>query len=205
MHIPQEVWVDRDCSNLGLKTSKEQLYGKWTPYGVNYRWRVVCYPPGQGHFGPHRDGCYMVDEHHRSFITINSFLIDRPKGYGGATHFVQDDIDSSLNNDGIFSTPECHVLHRVEAEIAGSASVFFHDLVHDGKSLKVGSPPKWLFRTEIMYRRDPDSSPKLSEEQQDARKYAIEAELAENSGEIDRAMMLYKKAYILDPSLDGNH
>jgi len=89
MHIPQEVWwVDRDCSNLGLKTSKEQWYGKWTHYGVNCRcWRVVCYP-GQGHFRPHRDGYYMIDEHHRSLITINGFLTDRPKGYGGATRFV---------------------------------------------------------------------------------------------------------------------
>lgn len=201
-YIPQEVWVDKNCSNLGLKTSKETLYGKWTPYGLNCRWRIVCYP-GKGHFGPHRDGCFQVDEHHRSLITINGFLTNRPKGFGGATRFVKDDIDLSINDEGIFSTPECDVLHRVEAEKAGTASVFFHDLMHDGEPLKQGSPPKWLFRTEIMYQRDPESAPKLSDEQKQAREFLDQAELAENSGDISGAITFYKKAYRLDPELEG--
>jgi hypothetical protein len=200
-YIPQEVWVDEDCDNPGLKYSKEQLYGRWTPYGLNYRFRIVNYP-GKGHFGPHRDAQQIVDEHHRSLITINGFLTDRPSGFGGATRFVKDDIDLSLNEEGIYSTPECDVLHRVEAEKAGTASVFFHDLMHDGEPLKEGSPPKWLFRTEVMYRRDPDSVPQMTKDERDARNFLQQAELAENNGDIKEATKFYKKAYRLDPSLD---
>ena len=201
--IPQEVWVDEKCSNLGLKTSKEQLYGRWTPYGLNFRWRIVCYP-GQGHFGPHRDGCHTVDENHRSLITINGFLTDRPPGFGGATRFVKDDIELSLNEEGIFTTPDSDVLRKVEAEKAGTASVFFHDLMHDGEPLKDGSPPKWLFRTEIMYERDPNTVPKMSEDQREARQLLKQAELAENNGDIIGATRFYRRAYRLDPTLDGN-
>lgn len=200
-HIPQEVLIDEDCTNLGLKTSKEQLYGRWRPYALNFRWRVVCYP-GSGHFGPHRDGSHVVDEHHRSLITINGFLTDRPKGFGGATRFVKDDIRVELNEDGIFSTSESDVLHRVEALDAGTASVFFHDLMHDGEPLKEGSPPKWLFRSEIMYERDPKSAPQLTSDQRDARKYLAQAEEAERSGDISKAISLYKKAYKLDQALE---
>merc|ERR1712071_701634 len=148
---PQDVWVNKkeDCcdnhgnnnnnnNHLGLTyyyNSKEQLLdGRWKPYGLNYRFRIICYP-GKGHFGPHRDGYYIVDEHHRSLITINAFLTDRPSGFGGATRFLKDDIDLSLNEEGIFSTCESDVLHRVEAEVAGRASVFFHDMMHDGEPL----------------------------------------------------------------------
>ena len=59
--IPQLVCVDENCNNLGLKASKEQLYGRWQPVGLNTLWRIACYP-GQGHFGPHRDGCYIANE-----------------------------------------------------------------------------------------------------------------------------------------------
>lgn len=200
-YIPHEVVVDDECNNLGLLASKDQLYGRWTPFGLNHRWRIVCYP-GQGHFGPHRDGCHIINEHRRSLVTINGFLTDRPAGFGGATRFVKDNINASINDDGIFSTAECDVLHRVEAERAGTASVFFHDLMHDGEPLKAGSPPKWLFRTEILYERDPDSAPEMSEEQRQARKYLNQAEDAETRGDIRGATTFYKKAYKLDPDLE---
>lgn len=202
-HIPQEVWVDEQCDNLGLQYSKNLLYGKWTPYALNFRLQVACYP-GKGHFGPHRDGPYVIDEHHRSLVTINSFLTDRPLGFGGATRFVKDDIVADINEDGIFSTPECDVLHRVDAERAGTASIFFHDLMHDGEPLKEGSPPKWIFRTEVMYERDPTTAPQLSQAQKEAREYLSRAEVAETNGDIAGATKFYKMAYKLDPVLDGN-
>ena len=197
-YIPQEVCFDEDCDNPGLMYCKEQLYGRWN---LKNRFEIVNYP-GKGHFGPHRDGHQIVDEHHRSLITINAFLTDRPSGSGGATRFVKDDIDLYLNEEGIYSTSECDVLHRVEAEKAGTASVFFHDLMHDGEPLKEGSPPKWLFRTEVMYQRDPDSVPQMTKDERDARNFLQQAELAENNGDIKEATKFYKKAYRLDPSLD---
>jgi len=201
-HIPQEIVIDEHYQNLGLITkNNDTLYGRWKAYALNFRWRLVCYP-GQGHFGPHRDGYHQVDENRRSFITINGFLTDRPPGYGGATRFVKDEIDAVLNESGIFSAAESEVLHRVEAEKAGTASVFFHDLMHDGEPLKKGSPPKWLFRTEIMYERDPESAPKMTQEEVQARKLLVLAEEAESIGEISKAIKLYNKAYRLDPRLE---
>jgi len=203
--LPQEVVVDSDCDDhlIGLNHSKNNcLYGTWKPYALNSRWRVACYP-GKGHFGPHRDGCHIVDEHHRSLITINGYLTDRPSGYGGATRFVRDDLDVHQNDDGIYTTPNDAVLHRIEADKAGKAVVFFHDLMHDGEPLKDGSPPKWLFRTEVMYERDPDTAPKLSREQVMARELLEEAEAAEMDCDIPEATRCYRKAYRLDPTLDG--
>lgn len=201
-HLPQEVFVDENCQNLGLMYNKEELYGRWTVSSLNPRWRVACYQEG-GHFGPHRDAYHKVDENHRSLITLNGYLTDRPTGFGGATRFVQDDIDVHLNNDGIFTTPDDAVLHRVEADKAGKAVVFFHDLMHDGEPLKEGSPEKWLFRTDIMYRRDPETAPKWTPEQKEARELLKQAEAAETEGDISSSLRFYKKAYRLDPSLDS--
>ena len=200
-YIPQEIIVKQDCENNGLKHSKNELYGRWVPYGLNYRWRVICYP-GVGHFGPHRDGCHIVDENNRSLITINGYLTDRPTGFGGATRFLNDAIDLSLNADGLFTTSDDDVLHRVEADKAGKAVVFLHDLMHDGEPLKEGSPPKWLFRTEIMFKRDPESAPQMTCEQKEARKLLKEAEISEMQGDIMEAIKLYNRAYKLDISLD---
>jgi len=200
-YLPQEVWVDKDCDNLGLRCSKELLYGKWKPYALNSRWRIARYSD-RGHFAPHRDGCRIVDEHHRSLITINGYLTDRPTGFGGATRFVKDDIAIHKNEDGIFTTPDSDVTHSVEADKAGKAVLFFHDLMHDGEQLKEGSPPKWLFRTEVIFERDPETAPKKSQKQIEARKFLLEAEKAEEDGKIPEAIQLYKKAYRLDPILD---
>ena len=158
---------------------------------------------GSGHFGPHRDGCHIVNDNDRSLITVNGFLTDRPLGFGGATRFVRSDIDASLNDSGIFTTSESDVLHRVEADKAGKASVFFHDLMHDGEPLHEGSPPKWLFRSEIMYKRDPKTVPLMTSAQTDAREYLRKAEEAETEGDVMQATKFYKIAYRLDNTLDS--
>mmetsp|Transcript_303 Transcript_303/g.495 ORF Transcript_303/g.495 Transcript_303/m.495 type:complete len:274 (-) Transcript_303:50-871(-) len=200
--LPQEVCIDENTSNVGLSQHKEDTYGKWRPYGLNTKWRIACYP-GKGHFGPHRDGCHVEDENHRSLITLNGYLTDRSIGYGGATRFLVDDISVSLNEDGIFTIPDDDaILHRVEADCAGKAVLFFHDLMHDGEPLKEGSDPKWLFRTEVMYERDPSTAPSLTIEQKEARECLQKAEEAEMKGDIPEAIQLYNKAYKLDPSLE---
>jgi len=201
-HIPQKVVVEEDCSNAGLVNSKKDIIGTWRPYGLNFKWRVVCYP-GKGHFGPHRDSCYQVDAHHRSLLTVNGYLTDRPTGYGGATRFLnQDDVGVYMNEHGKITSPEDTILYRVEADKAGKAVIFFHDHMHDGEPLKEGSPPKWLFRSEVMFERDPDTAPKLSKEQMEAREYLEKAEAAETTGQISEAIKLYNRAYRLDPSLE---
>jgi len=210
-YLPQEVVVTNDCDILGLQYHKEELIGRWKPCGLGIRWHVLYYPGmGQGHFGPHRDAHYKEDEHHRSLMTLGGYLTDRPTGFGGATRFIKEDPESQqymenleLNEEGIFTVPECHVWHRVEADSAGKASMFFHDLLHDGEPLKEGSPPKWLFLTKVMFERDPTSAPTMTQDQRDARLFLEQAEHAETVGDIIEATRLYRKAYRLDPSLDG--
>ena len=66
--LPQEIVVDKDCDNLGLKASKEVLYGKWKPYKLNSRWRVARYLEN-GHFGPH--SFVSHDRPHLSFFCFS--------------------------------------------------------------------------------------------------------------------------------------
>merc|ERR1712154_138579 len=162
-----------------------------------------CYP-GSGHFGPHRDACRYFDEHHRSLITINGYLTDRPTGFGGATRFVKDSIDLKLNEDGLFTTREEDVLHRVEADKSGKAVVFFHDLMHDGEPLKEGSAPKWIFHAQVIFERDPETAPRFTREQREAREILKLAETAETEGNVSEAIRLYRRAYKLDSSLDSS-
>ena len=61
------------------------------------------------------------------------------------------------------------VLHRIEADRSGKAVVFLQDIMNDSEPLKDKSPPKWLFKTEVIYEWDPESAPKLSSAQLEVR------------------------------------
>jgi tetratricopeptide (TPR) repeat protein len=90
------------------------------------------------------------------------------------------------------------ILRKVEPDQARKAVVFFHGLMHDG------SPPNLIFRASVYYKRDPETAPILSEEYKEARRVLNEAIFAaEEGGQIDLAIRLYKQAYRLDPSLDN--
>ena len=90
------------------------------------------------------------------------------------------------------------VLYRVESDQAGKAAVFFHGLMHDGEPLAEDSPPKWIFRTLVLYKRDPETAPTMTGDQKQAR----ELKEAERLGRIQEAIKLYLKAYRPDSSLD---
>ena len=53
-----------------------------------------------------------------------------------------------------------------------------------------------------MFERDPNTAPKLTKEQQEARALLQQAEEAECRGAFPEAMKFYKRAYKLDPSLE---
>ena len=148
--LPECVVIDGTSDHVGIQNHQQELYGTWRPYGLNPVWRVACYP-GTGHFGPHRDGAHVEDEHHRSLLTLNGYLTDRPLGTGGATRFVRDDIEVHIEHIPIidpegsqkrtrFTTRPEDVLQQVESDKAGKAVIFFHDLMHDGEPLAEGSP-----------------------------------------------------------------
>ena len=80
-HLHQELIIDKEkCEQKypGI-CDRDEVYGTWKPYGLIRWWCIVCYP-GTGYFGPYRDGNIVKDEPHRSFITINGYSTDRPRG-----------------------------------------------------------------------------------------------------------------------------
>ena len=92
--------------------------------------------------------------------------------------------------------------HTVEADKAGKSVLFLHDLKHDGEPLQEGSPPKWFFRTDVVFERDAETAPKLTDGQREARRALDQAEEFETQGAIKDAIRCYSKAYRLDPSLE---
>lgn len=157
--VPQEVRIGPDCPPVHGISQAAELAGIWSPVGVNQRWRVVCYPY-KGHFGPHRDGDYVPSKHERSFLTINGYLSAVPAGYGGATRFLSDEQPLHKDDRGRLAPLPGTVLHEVLPDVAGKSVLFWHGLMHDGQPLADGCPaPKWLYRSEVMYRRDPGTAP----------------------------------------------
>ena len=51
-------------------------------------------------------------------------------------------------------------MHRgsIRPEAPGMAACFFHALIHDSEPLSADAPAKWIWRTEVMYRRDPETA-----------------------------------------------
>lgn len=96
-HIPQEIIIggsDQHTEPLGLLNgpdNQNEFIGRWTPSRMVPRINVA-YCTGKGHLAAHRDADHVLNEHERSFLTINGFLTNRPVGSGGATRFLKDDI-----------------------------------------------------------------------------------------------------------------
>jgi hypothetical protein len=202
------ILIHRDSRIAGIEECEIlTLQGKWIAVGLNEYWRVAVYDRG-GHFGPHRDAHRCESDHRRSFITVNGYLVGLPPGYGGATRFLHDDQHVFLDETtGRYAPSPGSVLHTVAADTAGKAVLFYHGLLHDGEPVAEDCPvQKWIFRTEIMYRRDEASiiavNESLTIEQQEARQHLRAAQRLEANRQIVEAIQCYKKAYRLDPTLE---
>ncbi len=100
--------------------------------GANERFRCYRYKPGM-RFAPHSDGSFVRDEDEMSFYT---YLVYLNQGFtGGQTKF--------------FTKPEI----TVDVQ-AGKGLLFQHPLVHEGCLVESGV--KYVARTDLMYRRQPD-------------------------------------------------
>lgn len=201
--IPREVVVGNGTVPFGIKKSAE-LEGTWRPVGCNPHWRIACYP-GRGHFGPHRDGDFVETPDRRSLLTVNGYLNPLPRGQGGATRFLKDDTPMYQDELGRHIAPPGAVEYSVHPDEAGMATVFFHDLLHDGEELVEGCPHKWIFRTDVIFERLPGtgSQREFSDQQQRARQMLAEAERLE-AEDPQRAMQLYRGAFKLDPALEDS-
>ena len=196
-HLAESVDVDGsdECQKLGLPAEHEKLHGTWRPYGVNPVLRICRYPgAGRGHFGPHADSSVEKSYHDRSLLTINGYLNALPEGVGGCTRFLVDDLGMYQDQRGRFTVKDvASVRGAIRPEAPGMAACFFHGLIHDSEPLSADAPAKWIWRTEVMYRRDPETAPALNATDELVR-------LIEYSGErVEReqamvAMELYKLA-----------
>ncbi|KAJ1558008.1 hypothetical protein HK096_004085 [Nowakowskiella sp. JEL0078] len=114
--------------------------GTWAPIGINPVFRFSKYLDG-GHFSPHRDGGFVINDNLRSIFTILVFLND---GYvGGDTLFFNDNCKS---NDTLEEIPCFRIVPK-----AGTALIFNHDCRHAGEKVVAGT--KYIFRTDIIFER----------------------------------------------------
>lgn len=176
-------------------TSGIGIAGTWRLTEINNHWRFGHYKIG-GHFGPHRDGWFTKDSMERSLRTFMLYLNDDFEG--GTTDFIDDKQEFYKNEDGMIVAQEENILKKIKP-VTGMAIVFNHALLHQGSPLTAGE--KYIFRSDIMYRRDPDSQ-QLTTNEADAIMLYEQALSKEIEGKINEAISLYSRAYKLDPSLE---
>merc|ERR1719231_826312 len=156
-HLEAEVLVDgsEGARLRGLPSGDEVLHGTWRPYAVNSSFRVCRYPgDGRGHFGPHQDSAIELSPDDRSLLTVNGYCTSLPSGCGGCTRFLIDELPLYKDARGRFTIEDPGA--SVRAAVCpreGGAAVFYHGLMHDSEPLLRGAPAKWIWRTEVMFRR----------------------------------------------------
>mmetsp|Transcript_31863 Transcript_31863/g.83306 ORF Transcript_31863/g.83306 Transcript_31863/m.83306 type:complete len:335 (+) Transcript_31863:68-1072(+) len=195
-HLARTIIVDgsEDCRLIGLPSDDEHLHGRWKPYGVNPCFRICRYPgAGRGHFGPHQDSAVEKSSHNRSLLTVNGYLNELPEGVGGCTRFLIDELGMHQDERGRFTVKDAasSVRGTIRPEAPGMAAVFFHKLMHDSEPLSENAPPKWIWRTEVMFMRDPATARKLNPKDELARLIERSAERIERS-EPMAAVQLYQ-------------
>ena len=96
--------------------------------GANERFRCYRYEPGQ-RFAPHYDGAFVRGPEEQSLLT---FIVYLNAGFeGGETAFLD--------------------AERVIAPATGTALLFQHHLLHEGRVVQRGV--KYVLRTDVMYAR----------------------------------------------------
>uniref|UniRef100_A0A7S4G9W3 Prolyl 4-hydroxylase alpha subunit Fe(2+) 2OG dioxygenase domain-containing protein n=1 Tax=Eutreptiella gymnastica TaxID=73025 RepID=A0A7S4G9W3_9EUGL len=112
---------------------------EWEAVGLNECWRLAKYFPGD-RFGAHVDARFIRSQDEHSMYTVNIYMNDGFKG--GSTRFYK--------SDSTKEGPAAAVIPRT-----GMALIFRQppafDYLHDGEQLVSGL--KYLFRTDVMYRR----------------------------------------------------
>merc|ERR1712232_498847 len=127
--------------------------GIWHPQGLNECVRFCRYNPGD-FFRRHCDACFCRSEDEQSLFTC-MFYLDGGLD-GGATRF--------LRIGGTAPKSDCYQLAQDDEVLAsvapepGLCILFFQPgLMHEGEDLHSGV--KHILRTDMMFRRDPDSKP----------------------------------------------
>jgi len=170
------------------------LDGLWEPIGLNPSWRICKYNPG-GHFGPHHDGAYIINNNYRSLKTLNIYL--NGDFEGGTTNFVNEAQDRFVDSEGRIVAEGKNILNKIVPE-TGLALVFNHYLLHEGEPLKTNV--KYIMRSDIMFiRRNP---PEIPPKEAEAIRLYDEASKLEIEGKLREAGKLYAQAARLWPEIE---
>eukprot|EP01100_Stratorugosa_tubuloviscum_P015104 TRINITY_DN848_c0_g1_i1.p1 TRINITY_DN848_c0_g1~~TRINITY_DN848_c0_g1_i1.p1 ORF type:complete len:326 (+),score=140.48 TRINITY_DN848_c0_g1_i1:103-1080(+) len=173
--------------------------GSWEPIRVSELWRICKYFPG-GHFAPHYDGNYVIDNNCRSFKTIMLYLNDNFQF--GSTHFLHNDCLLYRDPQTLLFCSQPQHIHFSISPRTGSALIFNHMLAHEGQ--QVLSSPKYILRSEIIFQRS-SLPPLLTSSQLLAQQLLVQAEFLEKEGQSMQAMQLYRRAFKLYPELELNY
>jgi hypothetical protein len=204
---------------------EKDLLGDWRAEGLNEDLLFARYPP-LGAFAPHTDGRSIKDFNTRSFYSVIVFLNNIPLEYGGSTKFYSSEATKSLVKTAIvdknemtsspldatsstieqsgsgsyrWSSPDQYLLSEVEAK-AGRMLIFEQRYVHEG-SLVVPPNCKYIIRSDVMFRR----ADALFDSEADRAAYALyrQGEELSESGHVDEAIKLFKKAFRMSPALEA--
>lgn len=168
----------------------------WKPAHLNPCFRFCKCAPGDD-FAPHVDGRRLTSINAQSFMTVNIYLNSVARAAGGATRALDRSVPGEMEG-------EFGVLGAVQP-VLGAASVFRDSLFHDGEVLREGG--KYLLRTDIVFEREEEFDFEglyrgLSKKEKGNKALEIARRL-EDGGSGGQAVSWYRKAFRLDPGLEG--
>jgi hypothetical protein len=178
---------------------ERDLLGHWNPCGTNPDALFARYP-SHGSFAPHTDGRAIINFNTRSFYSIIVFLNTVPLEQGAGTRFYspqaiqQLELRTDRTGDASISqwTANKAFLQAEVQAVAGRMVLFQQAWVHEGV------PPtapnrKYIIRSDVIFRRDPPICDSPAD--QEAYQFFREAEWLAESGHVDNAVALFKKAF----------
>jgi hypothetical protein len=189
-------------SNLDYRTDDRPLLyeglgmrGEWKLESLNPMFRLSKYSSG-GHFAPHTDGDYCIDPiSHRSMKTFMIYLNDDYEE--GSTAFLKDGVMGEINEErgGIRCANKSDIVTTWKPR-KGDCILFDHCINHEGQQVVNGM--KYIMRSDVMYKR---TITDLTAEERALQIY-YDGEAMEEHGNVDGAILNYKRAFRLCPDIE---
>jgi hypothetical protein len=180
---------------------ERDLVGEWIPYTLNPHSLFAKYP-SLGSFAPHTDGRAIIDFNKRSHYSVVLYFNNVPKELGAGTRFYQNAAIQQLKkvnkfgNDYWTADPSL-ITFEVEAK-AGRMVIFHQSLVHEGVP-PLAEHQKYILRSDVIFQRTPPICDNADD--REAYKLFREAENLAESGEVEKSLVLFRKAFKLSPLL----
>eukprot|EP01124_Arcella_intermedia_P031261 TRINITY_DN7014_c0_g1_i1.p1 TRINITY_DN7014_c0_g1~~TRINITY_DN7014_c0_g1_i1.p1 ORF type:complete len:253 (-),score=38.58 TRINITY_DN7014_c0_g1_i1:31-789(-) len=177
--VPSTFQISQEDPHLG-----PFVVGSWAISSVSPNIQIYKYEPG-GVFQQHRDGPTLLSPDERSLFTVLAYL---NTGYSGGRTTLFSESGAS------WSVP----VHQ------GACFSMLQSVLHEGGRVESGQ--KYALRCDVMYRRAggtlEESLKGLSTKEQAQKWYQLASSM-ELSGAVGQSLIYYKKAYKLDPELEG--